>query len=299
MRRVIFSIMIALVAMLNTYMAAENASVQMRGDSIVVMDGGDTVTVAMSGLKQLVGKISNKMGDTLVDKSGEAIAVDMIDENYTPSESDLAVEQIFSERQNGEQIFIAIVTGIVFGSILLIVLFSLIAYYMRRRAKYRIIEKAIENGYELPESFYGNSRNQRPVMPVPPVTPQQPVQPAQPNAPQQPVMPASGNGDLLFRLRWHRGARSGMTLSVVGLCFVVFGLAIGEEFFAAIGLAIILIGAAKIALGYFDVRVPMYPQQPVHPNVPQQPVHPNVPQQPVTPPPFNDGRASNMNNTNA
>lgn len=290
MRRVIFSIMIALVAMLNTYMAAENASVQMRGDSIVVMDGGDTVTVAMSGLKQLVGKISNKMGDTLVDKSGEAIAVDMIDENYTPSESDLAVEQIFSERQNGEQKFIAIVTGIVFGSILLIVLFSLIAYYMRRRAKYRIIEKAIENGYELPESFYGNSRNQRPVMPVPPVTPQQPVQPAQPNAPQQPVMPASGNGDLLFRLRWHRGARSGMTLSVVGLCFVVFGLAIGEEFFAAIGLAIILIGAAKIALGYFDVRVPMYPQQPVHPNVPQQP---------VTPPPFNDGRASNMNNTNA
>ena len=282
--------MIALVAMLNTYMAAENASVQMRGDSIVVMDGGDTVTVAMSGLKQLVGKISNKMGDTLVDKSGEAIAVDMIDENYTPSESDLAVEQIFSERQNGEQKFIAIVTGIVFGSILLIVLFSLIAYYMRRRAKYRIIEKAIENGYELPESFYGNSRNQRPVMPVPPVTPQQPVQPAQPNAPQQPVMPASGNGDLLFRLRWHRGARSGMTLSVVGLCFVVFGLAIGEEFFAAIGLAIILIGAAKIALGYFDVRVPMYPQQPVHPNVPQQP---------VTPPPFNDGRASNMNNTNA
>ena len=290
MRRVIFSIMIALVAMLNTYMAAENASVQMRGDSIVVMDGGDTVTVAMSGLKQLVGKISNKMGDTLVDKSGEAIAVDMIDENYTPSESDLAVEQIFSERQNGEQKFIAIVTGIVFGSILLIVLFSLIAYYMRRRAKYRIIEKAIENGYELPESFYGNSRNQRPVMPVPPVTPQQPVQPAQPNAPQQPVMPASDNGDLLFRLRWHRGARSGMTLSVVGLCFVVFGLAIGEEFFAAIGLAIILIGAAKIALGYFDVRVPMYPQQPVHPNVPQQP---------VTPPPFNDGRASNMNNTNA
>lgn len=290
MRRVIFSIMIALVAMLNTYMAAENASVQMRGDSIVVMDGGDTVTVAMSGLKQLVGKISNKMGDTLVDKSGEAIAVDMIDENYTPSESDLAVEQIFSERQNGEQKFIAIVTGIVFGSILLIVLFSLIAYYMRRRAKYRIIEKAIENGYELPESFYGNSRNQRPVMPVPPLTPQQPVQPAQPNAPQQPVMPASGNGDLLFRLRWHRGARSGMTLSVVGLCFVVFGLAIGEEFFAAIGLAIILIGAAKIALGYFDVRVPMYPQQPIHPNVPQQP---------VTPPPFNDGRASNMNNTNA
>lgn len=299
MRRVIFSIMIALVAMLNTYMAAENASVQMRGDSIVVMDGGDTVTVALSGLKQLVGKISNKMGDTLVDKSGEAIAVDMIDENYTPSESDLAVEQIFSERQNGEQIFIAIVTGIVFGSILLIVLFSLIAYYMRRRAKYRIIEKAIENGYELPESFYGNSRNQRPVMPMPPVTPQQPVQPAQPNAPQQPVMPASGNDDLLFRLRWHRGARSGMTLSVVGLCFVVFGLAIGEEFFAAIGLAIILIGAAKIALGYFDVRVPMYPQQPIQPNVPQQPVHPNVPQQPVTPPPFNDGRASNMNNTNA
>ena len=270
----------------------------MRGDSLVVVDGGDTITVAVSGLKQLVGKISDKMGDTLVDKSG--MAAGAIDESDVANENDLAMEQIYAKRENEQNNFVTSVTAIVFGTILLIVLFSLIAYYMRRRAKYRIIEKAIENGYELPDSFYEQSACNRP-----PVMPEPPVMPNQPNVPQQPVAPVAYNDDLFYRLRWHRGARSGMKLSVFGLCFVVFGMVINEEFFAAIGLALLLIGAAKIALGYFDVRVPVYPkqptqpQQPMQPNVPQQPVQPTQPQQPITPPPFTDGRASITSENNA
>ena len=289
MKRVIFPIVIALSAVFMAPVAAENANVQMRGDSLVVVDGGDTITVAVSGLKQLVGKISDKMGDTLVDKSG-VVAAGAIDESDVANENDLAMEQIYAKRENEQNNFVTSVTAIVFGTILLIVLFSLIAYYMRRRAKYRIIEKAIENGYELPDSFYEQSACNRP-----------PVMPNQ----QQPVAPVAYNDDLFYRLRWHRGARSGMKLSVFGLCSVVFGMVINEEFFAAIGLALLLIGAAKIALGYFDVRVPVYPkqptqpQQPVQPNVPQQPVQPTQPQQPTTPPPFTDGRASITSENNA
>ena len=298
MKRVIFPIVIALSAVFMAPVAAENANVQMRGDSLVVVDGGDTITVAVSGLKQLVGKISDKMGDTLVDKSG--MAAGAIDESDVANENDLAMEQIYAKRENEQNNFVTSVTAIVFGTILLIVLFSLITYYMRRRAKYRIIEKAIENGYELPDSFYEQSACNRP-----PVMPEPPVMPNQPNVPQQPVAPVAYNDDLFYRLRWHRGARSGMKLSVFGLCFVVFGMVINEEFFAAIGLALLLIGAAKIALGYFDVRVPVYPkqptqpQQPMQPNVPQQPVQPTQSQQPITPPPFTDGRASITSENNA
>ena len=298
MKRVIFPIVIALSAVFMAPVAAENANVQMRGDSLVVVDGGDTITVAVSGLKQLVGKISDKMGDTLVDKSG--MAAGAIDESDVANENDLAMEQIYAKRENEQNNFVTSVTAIVFGTILLIVLFSLIAYYMRRRAKYRIIEKAIENGYELPDSFYEQSACNRP-----PVMPEHPVMPNQPNVPQQPVAPVAYNDDLFYRLRWHRGARSGMKLSVFGLCSVVFGMVINEKFFAAIGLALLLIGAAKIALGYFDVRVPVYPkqptqpQQPMQPNVPQQPMQPTQPQQPITPPPFTDGRASITSENNA
>ena len=92
MKRVIFPIVIALSAVFMAPVAAENANVQMRGDSLVVVDGGDTITVAVSGLKQLVGKISDKMGDTLVDKSG-VMAAGAIDESDVANENDLAMEQ--------------------------------------------------------------------------------------------------------------------------------------------------------------------------------------------------------------
>ncbi|MGN1246342.1 MAG: hypothetical protein ACI4UN_06880, partial [Muribaculaceae bacterium] len=115
-----------------------------------------------------------------------------------------------------------------------------------------------------------------------------------PNAPQQPIDGSSCDA-IYSRLRWHRGARSGFKLGIIGLAFLIFALMILEEFFAAVGFIFLLIGAAKLAIAYFDTRVPFIPQQP---NAPQQPVTPQAPvtpQQPVTPPPFNDARASNTN----
>lgn len=296
MKKVIFSIVIAVVSLLSSFSAnADNASVQMKGDSMVVVDGKDTVTITMGKLKEFAAKINNRLDDTIV---GNAIAsTDVADaeteldaDTKADAKAEIALAQIHKQNADQEKIFITQVTGIVFGTIFLIVLISLIVYYMRRRAKYRIIEKAIENGYPLPDSFYGN----RPVMPQPIVMPQQPFAPQQPNAPQQPVTPqqpidGSSCDAIYSRLRWHRGARSGFKLGIIGLAFLIFALMIQEQFFAAIGFIFLLIGAAKLAIAYFDTRVPLVPQQPV---TPQTPV---TPQQPVTPPPFNDARASNSN----
>ena len=296
MKKVILSIVIAVVSLLNSFSAqADNASLQMMGDSMVVVNGKDTVTITMGKLKEFADKINNRLDDTIVDNAiataDAAIAVTDAALDDSTDKNEIALAQIHKQNADHEKIFIATVTAIVFGTIFLIVLISLIVYYMRRRAKYRIVEKAIENGYPLPDSFYGN----RPVMPQPIMMPQQPFAPQQPVTPQQPNAPQQSNFDLsscdaiYSRLRWHRGARSGFKLGIIGLAFLIFAVMIKEEFFAAVGFIFLLIGAAKLAIAYFDTRVPAVPQQPVTPQAPA------TPQQPVTPPPFNDERASSTN----
>ena len=296
MKKVILSIVIAVVSLLSSFSAnADNASFQMKGDSMVVVNGKDTVTITMGKLKEFAAKINNRLDDTIVDNAiataDAAIAVTDAALDDSTDKNEIALAQIHKQNADHEKIFIATVTAIVFGTIFLIVLISLIVYYMRRRAKYRIVEKAIENGYPLPDSFYGN----RPVMPQPimmpqqPFAPQQPVTPQQPNAPQQPNFDLSSCDAIYSRLRWHRGARSGFKLGIIGLAFLIFAVMIKEEFFAAVGFIFLLIGAAKLAIAYFDTRVPAVPQQPVTPQAPA------TPQQPVTPPPFNDERASSTN----
>ena len=296
MKKVILSIVIAVVSLLSSFSAnADNASLQMMGDSMVVVNGKDTVTNTMGKLKEFAAKINNRLDDTIVDNAIDAadaaIAVTDAALDDSTDKNEIALAQIHKQNADHEKIFIATVTAIVFGTIFLIVLISLIVYYMRRRAKYRIVEKAIENGYPLPDSFYGN----RPVMPQPimmpqqPFAPQQPVTPQQPNAPQQPNFDLSSCDAIYSRLRWHRGARSGFKLGIIGLAFLIFAVMIKEEFFAAVGFIFLLIGAAKLAIAYFDTRVPAVPQQPVTPQAPA------TPQQPVTPPPFNDERASSTN----
>lgn len=290
MKKVILSIVIAVVSLLSSFSAnADNASLQMMGDSMVVVNGKDTVTITMGKLKEFAAKINNRLDDTIVDNAiataDAAIAVTdaALDDSYDKNE--IALAQIHKQNADHEKIFIATVTAIVFGTIFLIVLISLIVYYMRRRAKYRIVEKAIENGYPLPDSFYGN----RPVMPQPIMMPQQPFAPQQPANQQQPNFDLSSCDAIYSRLRWHRGARSGFKLGIIGLAFLIFAVMIKEEFFAAVGFIFLLIGAAKLAIAYFDTRVPAVPQQPVTPQAPA------TPQQPVTPPPFNDERASSTN----
>ncbi len=286
MKQVILSIVIAAITLLPAASAqADNASLKMTGDTMVVVNGKDTVTISLGKLKEMAEKINDRLGDTLIDNAAAdaAIAGTKATFNDEDNQREIALANIHYQNATKEKEFITMVTAIVCATILLIVFISLVAYYyLRRRAKYRIIEKAIENGYTLPDSFYGNTTviNQvPPMMPVPPVMPQQP------NAPQQPF---SNYEDVFARMRWHRGARSGFKMAVVALCLLTFALIIKEEIFAAIGFIFAIIAAAKLAIAYFDTRVPATPR------APQQP---NAPQQPVTPPPFNDGRASGNTTT--
>ncbi len=51
MKQVILSIVIAVISLLSSFSAqADNASLQIKGDSMVVVNGKDTVTIAMGKL---------------------------------------------------------------------------------------------------------------------------------------------------------------------------------------------------------------------------------------------------------
>ena len=54
MKQVILSIVIAVISLLSSFSAqADNASLQIKGDSMVVVNGKDTVTISMGKLQEM------------------------------------------------------------------------------------------------------------------------------------------------------------------------------------------------------------------------------------------------------
>ena len=140
MKKVILSIVIAVVSLLSSFSAnADNASLQMMGDSMVVVNGKDTVTITMGKLKEFAAKINNRLDDTIVDNAIDAadaaIAVTDAALDDSTDKNEIALAQIHKQNADHEKIFIATVTAIVFGTIFLIVLISLIVYYLDSRTK--------------------------------------------------------------------------------------------------------------------------------------------------------------------
>ena len=145
---------------------AANTSISMKGDSVVITDGNDTVIAPNP--KAIVEAIKSSLNDTVISNVA-AVADD--GENENAGNADNYERQRYydyRQRVNTQQTEL-VITCVVFGSIIFIVFLCLVFFYMHRRAKYRMIEKAIENDYELPTSVAGMyPRNmQQPAAPQP------------------------------------------------------------------------------------------------------------------------------------
>ncbi len=140
-----------------------------------------------------------------------------------------------------------IVTCTVVG-VIFIIFFSLLFYYLHRKAKYRMMEKAIENNYPLPGTpMMGR---QAPVQSQPVAQPQSQSQP-QPAAPQPPV---AGLANLGFNnvqpyLDWRSFHRSFMLIAV-GVALMLFFAAAGSIEMVALMSILVLIGAAQALINY-------------------------------------------------
>ena len=294
---------------------AANTSISMKGDSVVITDGNDTVIAPNP--KAIVEAIKSSLNDTVISNVA-AVADD--GENDNANNADNYERQRYydyRQRVNTQQTEL-VITCVVFGSIIFIVFLCLVFFYMHRRARYRMIEKAIENDYELPASVAGMyPRNMQQ-----PAAPQQIIvnqpQHQQPSANPMPPfrqMEASqaysygrmGGTPTLPGQYNVQGFKNGAIWAGIGLCLMLFWATVDAEPMVALSAIPVIIGAIKLFGEFFKQRNRIeyeryQMQQGINPYASQEPVMgqpmeqpaaeqpaqptPSQPSGEVTPPPF-------------
>ena len=300
--------------------SAQDVTISASGDSIIIQENGKTIVAPNA--KAIVEAVKSSLNDTVISN----VAADSEDSDFS-SDVDNERERYYNYRQSisTRQTEVAI-TCVVFGSIIFIIFLCLVFFYMHRRAKYRMIEKAIENNYELPASVAGlYPRNlQQPTPPQPIIINQQQPgngQPQQPGANQMPPfrqMEANhaygygrmGSAPTLPGQYNIQGFKNGAIWTGIGLCLMLFWATIGAEPMVALSAIPVIIGAIKLFGEFFKQRSrieyeryqmqqginPFASQEPVMgtpmeqpaTEQPTQPTQPTAPQPSgeVTPPPF-------------
>ena len=254
------------------------------GDTTIVRVSGDTAIVnAAEEAAAAVGETVNEaLNDTVYDGNYEGVTED-------------EVQFMHEGMRTARNITLGIIAGAIFITFL-----ALLFYYLNRRRKYKMIEKAIENGYPLPpEMLGGHTVQQHNIYVTPPTQPQ-------PQMPQQPQQQASGAipvgvpqripvGQPLSQWQTYRG---GIITTIVGFSLMLFFLAAGATPMVALMSIILFIGLAKVFFTYQEQRniTNIYTnatQQPQPQQPQQQPQQPAQPQRPVqpTPPPFRQEEA--------
>lgn len=294
---------------------AANTSISMKGDTVVIIDGNDTVIAPNP--KAIVEAIKSSLNDTVISNVA-AVADDGENDNANNADN-YERQRYYDYRQRvNTQRTELVITCVVFGSIIFIVFLCLVFFYMHRRARYRMIEKAIENDYELPTSVAGMyPRNmQQPAAPQPIIVNQ--PQPQQPGTNQMPPfrrMEASqaysygrmGGTPTLPGQYNVQGFKNGAIWAGIGLCLMLFWATVDAEPMVALSAIPVIIGAIKLLGEFFKQRSRIeyeryQMQNGVNPYASQEPVmgqpieQPSAeqPEQPapaqpsgeVTPPPF-------------
>ena len=257
-----------------------SGTLSLQGDSAIVIRSGDnSVTISTATLNSL---ISSALNDTLITHpsgyySNTSIEIDSV------TEADIRLEQIKSAeriRRNAlETGMITKNTAIVFTAIFAIVFLGLLFMYLHRRAKYRVMERAIENNYPLSGTILGREPRQtvvvqqaQPSFATPPVA--NAVPDGQPTAPEQAL-----NTDRLINVQAYKTPLTLIAFGLGGMLF--FALA---DAMPMVGLCSILlfIGASKGVIAYLEQRNAAYLQQQFRASQQQQPDSPQQ-QQPARP----------------
>ncbi len=282
MNKIIVTTLILVMAAVMTPAWASKTSVSMKGDTTTVIEDGDT-TRLVGGIN--IGKIIERVLDDTIVTPGDASAAD--DDAATPAVEREAERHEARTRQAMAQSMVQNIVGYCVTGAIIIIFFSLLFYYLHRKAKYRMMEKAIENNYPLPgtpmaENHLGNM----PPAPQPQPQPQEQSQPQQqPVVGQQPMaggMPNLGFRDVQPYLDWVSFKRS-FILIAVGVALMLFFAAAGTIEMVALMSILVLIGAAQSIINYQQQKqliVRQLWQQQQQQQAQQAPQPPVTPQQP-------------------
>lgn len=287
MKKILLILVLTLAAALPSQ--ARKANINRSGDTTTIVMNGDTVRVTDGEVKKTISKAIN---DTLWSEMAKT-ADDDETYNYMALDNDARLKEASMWSSTVKQISISMCF-----CIMVVVFLSLLFYLLHRRAKYRVIEKAIENNYPLPPSLGGTPtykqapqrpdawRNYAPQQqPQPQAQAQPQAQPQQApyqqgtNAPMQPNMPYRVN---------YRVYKKSFVLVTVGLMAAMFFDSAGASPMVCLSMIVVLLGLGKGFVIYKEQKQDqdywqwqMQQQQPQPPYASQQPQpQPQAPQQP-------------------
>lgn len=281
MKKILLILVLTLAAALPSQ--ARKANINRSGDTTTIVMNGDTVRVTDGEVKKTISKAIN---DTLWSEKAET--ADDETYNYMALDNDARLKEASMWSSTVKQISISMCF-----CIMVVVFLSLLFYLLHRRAKYRVIEKAIENNYPLPPSLGGtptykqapqrpdawrNYAPQQQPQPQPQPQPQQPPYQQGMNAPMQPNMP--------YRVNYMAYKKS-FVLVTVGLMAAMFFESAGASPMVCLSMIVVLLGLGKGFViykeqkqdqDYWQWQMQQQPQQPYAPQQPQP--QPQAPQQP-------------------
>ena len=240
MRKTILTLVMMLTMALATTAAptikatpASKAQVESKGDSMVVSDGNESVTVRGVDMHKVQERINEALDDTLT--TGTTVEIDGHKGELTPED----IRVISSQWAVTSQVIAcASIVGL-----LALVMLVLFFRYLNRRNKYRVIEKAIMNNYPLNELSLNDSKHSA-------IYVQQPIVTSAPG--QVPVgTPISGqtasNPIVMTDMVNWRALMPAIKWMGWGVLLILFSVAIGEfdNPFWPVGLALVFVGACK------------------------------------------------------
>ncbi len=198
--------------------------------------------------------VVSQTGDTVVaympDSVAEGVAVRKITVHVDEAREDIRPYLVDKQRQVLMAISAIVIPCVM---VLLIAAAIMIFIFVRNRNRNALIEKAIENGYELPESFYSGQNTTRVIYQNAPTQPEQGTaenagQPTPPigSAPyfMPPIPPTPPTNS--------KNLQSGIKLAVIGFCILIFFLIVESPSVAILAGGIpLLLGIGRIASWYY------------------------------------------------
>lgn len=236
--------------------AAHAGRVQFKGDTMIVVEGGDTTSITGAQAKQRLAKILDdtvvgKVGDTGMvpdsDDPDDVVKLDRADYNSLRWRAD----QYDNLRDRQDLVAVISVVSILSLLTLIIAVTWFVVIYKNRRNRYKMIEKAIENNYKLPDSEVDYV-----------MAPQNFAVPAQPVAPH-------GRGSSFAAnfapgaLNWNLFYRSFLMI-IVGFALVMFFALADAEQMAALSSIVMFAGLGKAFIIYQNQRNAMMQSQKQH-----------------------------------
>ena len=239
-------LMMALAATAGPAIKATPASkphVAQKGDSIVVTDGKDAVTISGLDLQKVNKKINEALDDTLTGGAGTTVEIAGRKGELTPDDIKVISGQWAVTSQ--------VIACASIAGLLALVLLVLFFRFLNRRNKYRVIEKAIENNYPLNELSLTDVKHSAIYVPQPVVH----SAPVSTSAPQQSGVPVgtpiqgqtADNPVVMASMVNWRALMPAVKWIGWGAMLILFSIAIGdaENPFWPIGLALVIVGVCK------------------------------------------------------